>query len=330
MEQVQVVHKYGAPRHYSALESKYNVNYLEYLPSSGGRKYIRDLISISDAFISGEKNIIAGFEPYSPLVYLFDKLRKNNNFIYHTSWPFWDDNRLPVKIKSKTIEKKWEDFLSESTIVTVTNSARSSLASLGIEAVTIPHSVDTTTFFPKNDSNNGDLDVLFVGVLEERKGVKEILNIVDTVEGIDFTFVGDGPLSGLVSKSSSQHDNVTYHGYISDQNCLASIYRNCDIMVLPSKRKEHWEELFGIVIIEAMASGLPVIASDCVGPKEVVKDGRTGQLISQGSQQELRTAIQEYRDDKAQRINHGRTAREYALRKYSEDVVISQWLDVIE
>ncbi|PLM51431.1 hypothetical protein CWN34_29225, partial [Klebsiella pneumoniae] len=91
-----------------------------------------------------------------------------------------------------------------------------------------------------------------------------------------------------------QLDNVNFMGHISDKSKLAAIFKEHDVLVLPSKKIDGWEELFGLVIIEAMACGLVVIASNHIGPRGIIDDGKNGFLISDGNlTSELVTKIEE-------------------------------------
>ncbi len=62
---------------------------------------------------------------------------------------------------------------------------------------------------------------------------------------------------------------------------MANIYTNSNIFVLNSYKIDKWEEFFGITLLEAMAAKLPIVATDCVGPKELVINGKNGFLVKQ-------------------------------------------------
>jgi len=70
--------------------------------------------------------------------------------------------------------------------------------------------------------------------------------------------------------------DVEFLGWVPHQD-LPSIYQRATVFVLPS-----YSEALGMAIMEAMASGLPVVASDISGPRELVKDGKTGFLVKPG------------------------------------------------
>jgi glycosyltransferase involved in cell wall biosynthesis len=90
------------------------------------------------------------------------------------------------------------------------------------------------------------------------------------------------------------------------------------------------EEKFGMVLVEAMACQLPVIASDCVGPREIVEDGKTGTIIRQGDEDALKNAIDRLINSPELRSEYGERGRRTAEEKYSIKNVAKRWLQVLE
>jgi glycosyltransferase involved in cell wall biosynthesis len=96
--------------------------------------------------------------------------------------------------------------------------------------------------------------------------------------GLSALLVGDGDLRSqyeLRSRGLGLGDRVRFIGRISDQD-LPDVYRAADFLVLPSETRG---EAFGVVLLEAMASGKPVIASNLPGVRSVVADGIDGLLV---------------------------------------------------
>ncbi len=168
----------------------------------------------------------------------------------------------------------------------------------------LPFGVDTERFQPRpkpskliNDLNL-DLNlptILFVGGMDRAhyfKGIKVFLQALFFVkqQGIKFQaiFVGDGEL-----KKSYQDLSVAYRlssvtrfvGYVSNE-ALSSYYNLADLFVLPSINRG---EAFGMVLLEAMSSGVPVIATDLPGVRTVVADG--GVVVLPDNRTELAEAI---------------------------------------
>jgi glycosyltransferase involved in cell wall biosynthesis len=144
----------------------------------------------------------------------------------------------------------------------------------------IPNGVDTEKFQPRNLMKKQErLRILFVGRLTPAKGIDVLCESIKMLNGnkafqenVAFVIAGSGPMEPMVRRLSEQYPNVTYLGYLEES--LPKVYRNCDLLVMLSRR-----ETFPLVLLEAQASGLPVIAFDITGPRDILIDGVTGTLI---------------------------------------------------
>jgi glycosyltransferase involved in cell wall biosynthesis len=119
------------------------------------------------------------------------------------------------------------------------------------------------------------LKLLFIGRIIKQKGVHIIPEIARELNGnnIDYEIdvIGDGPLLQRL-RVISKNLNIKYHGAIYDEKIKKRFFLNSDILLVPSLG----EEPFGIVILEAMAHGLPIISSDRGGLGEIVKTNEIG------------------------------------------------------
>lgn len=150
-----------------------------------------------------------------------------------------------------------------------------------------------------NDSDKYTLNVLFVGRLEKRKGIETLLeaipSVIDKVPNASFTIVGGdtnaSPLGGsyknylLRNLDKRYHPYVTFTGFIPDTE-LRKYYENCDLFVAPSLY-----ESFGLIYLEAMAWGKPVIGCNVGGVPEVIEDGISGIIVHPEDANELSEAI---------------------------------------
>ena len=145
---------------------------------------------------------------------------------------------------------------------------------LDIEVISM--GVDTNAFGPQyrieNYFGQGDKKaVLFVGRLVEIKGVKYLIEAMRDVDA-NLYIVGDGPLREELKEQASSLDNVFFLGSKSHKE-LETIYASADIFCMPSiTAKDGGQEGFGLVMLEAMASGLPVVASNSGGITQLIKD----------------------------------------------------------
>jgi glycosyltransferase involved in cell wall biosynthesis len=128
-----------------------------------------------------------------------------------------------------------------------------------------------------------------------------------------FVLAGEGPLFGSIQASAPK--NVALPGFVSDG---AAFFASLDVFIMPS-RSEAW----GLAALEAMAWGVPVIASDLGGLKELVEDGNGGWLVRPGDASALARAIAYAAADPERLREQGRKARERA-RLFSVERMVEQ------
>lgn len=133
--------------------------------------------------------------------------------------------------------------------------------------------------------------VLFVGRLVEIKGVSYLIEAMKDVDA-KLVIVGDGPSrQKLEIQAQTQADKIVFLGSKTHKE-LKKIYASADIFVMPSvTAPDGGKEGFGLVALEAMASGLPVVASKSGGITEIVTDGKNGILVEEKNVKELAEKI---------------------------------------
>ena len=187
----------------------------------------------------------------------------------------------------------------------------------------IPHGVDTERFYPREEQHPAvDPDattLLYVGRLGARKGLGLAFQALARLNdpNIEFLIAGTGRheerLRTLAAKLGVA-DQIRFLGYVSDEE-LPVLYSSADVFVLPSRY-----EGFGLVLLEAMACGTPVIGTDVGGIPTVIEHDRTG-LQVQREPQELANAIQSVVSDRS----HQEEMAEAAYRK----AVDTSWRAVV-
>lgn len=203
--------------------------------------------------------------------------------------------------------------------------------------VVSPLGIDLTDNLPiVNDTDRDTLNVLFVGRLEKRKGIDTLFEaipaIVDKVSNVKFTIVGGdtdvSPLGGSYKKHLLKKLDDRYHAYVTFTDFvpdteLRDYYKNCDLFVAPSLY-----ESFGLIYLEAMACGKPVIGCDVGGVPEVIADGETGVIVSPGNGKELADAITQLliNDDKRKVMGELAIARMFDL--FTKDVMVKNSLNI--
>jgi glycosyltransferase involved in cell wall biosynthesis len=201
---------------------------------------------------------------------------------------------------------------------------------LGERLVEIPIGVDVERFkqnAERKTQNAEPFTVLFVGGLDRAhvfKGVPVLLDAVARTVGVQLHVVGDGDLRPVYEQRARElgiSDRVEFLGSISDDE-LPDIYRSADVLVLPSTSRS---EAFGVVLLEAMASGIPVITSDLPGVRTVVADGETGFVVSPGNAQSLVQRLQALAGDRSLCRQMGMAARERIEKCYRWNAVMDCW-----
>lgn len=176
----------------------------------------------------------------------------------------------------------------------------------------IPPGVDIERFRSKQGPVGAT--ILFVGRLDERKGLTVLLRALPEVRkaisGVRLVVVGRGPMrdeAQRIVRRLGIQELVDFRGFVPNEQ-LPEYYARADIFCAPSLGGE----AFGIVLLEAMASGLPVVASDISGYNEVVRDEENGLLVSPGNPADLAAALCRLLTDHGLRQQLGQTGRQYA------------------
>ncbi len=148
--------------------------------------------------------------------------------------------------------------------------------------------------------------VLFVGNDFERKGGDLLLEWYRTQrpDEVELHLVTREPVA-------SGPGIAVYHDLPPNGADLVHLYGSCDVFVLPSRG-----ECFGIATVEAMATGLPVIASDVGGTADIVEPGRNGFIVGAGRADELSTALASILADEPRRLAMGRQSRILAEQRF--------------
>ncbi len=200
--------------------------------------------------------------------------------------------------------------------------ARVARRRLGGPFEVVPNGVDVERFADAEPADLGEgRKVLFVGRLDARKGFRAAVAAFGRLaaERPDLRLVvaGDGPERGAVETLPAEvRARVRLLGAVPNRE-LPPIHAACDAFVAPNAGGES----FGIVLVEAMAAGLPVVATAIPGFDEVVRDGVDGLLVPPGDVDALERALARALDDAALAARLRDGARERA-RAYSWEAVL--------
>lgn len=203
--------------------------------------------------------------------------------------------------------------------------------------VEMPFGINTVRFSPGVPHDEKVPVILFVGGLDKAhyfKGVDVLLEAIKKGSDLDFStfhlvIVGSGGEKKRFEqkvKDLGIEEKVLFTGSVPFE-LLPDMYRSADIHVLPSiDRSEAW----GLVTLEAAATGVPSIVSDLPGVRTVIIPGETGLLVRPGDAEDLAASIQLLVNDAVRRKEMGKRARERATELYDDRRLIQRLRDLYE
>jgi len=301
---VVVLHEYGEAPHYLGLkrlceERDIKLEFLEFSFIKGivksiltkDKKRLKKEIKNAQFLLTmpfkRDERIVLGIAPFDWRLVLLKAVLRNHKVFYHTSWSEWNGEFYPKKrFVNNFVKNIWKRFLKRSYIFTVSQRAKKSLIeNCDIKNISVVyHAFDEKIFFHQNRER--EYDFIYAGRLESLKGIEELLDIFSKRKE-RLLIVGDGILRKRVENYANRYANIVYRSKV-DKKELAKLFNKARFIILNSKKTDYWEELFGMVLIEAMACGCIPIAVSHPGPQEIVTED-CGILFDEG---ELDTVLQ--------------------------------------
>jgi len=217
-------------------------------------------------------------------------------------------------------------------IVTTETYAATSRAIWKYSPVVIPNPVDFEFFRPDIDGgevrsklglNRDQHIVLWVGRVVPHKGIENLVEASQYVDDAKFIIGGEGPHLPAIrrlARSFDVEDKVIFSGRLARPD-LPRYYAACDVFVLPSVSRL---EAFGIVALEAMSSGKPVVVTDMPGVREVVNDGVEGLLCEPLNAEDLAEKINRLLGDPGKRAAMGRAGRKKVVGEFGIKKVVDK------
>ncbi len=209
---------------------------------------------------------------------------------------------------TRLIERERREYADADAISVPSRIARQSFIDAGIAETRLivnPLGVDTVKFqSPDRRPHRDRPRVLFAGNVGIRKGIPSLLKATKKLGGrIEAVIAGPVEQDFEAIRKQFETSWATFVGPLS-QTDLQQAYKDADIFCLPSI-----EEGFGMVVVEAMAAGLPVVISDAVGAGDAVSPGDNGIIVRAGDAEDLAQALSRLADDADLRMAMGASAR---------------------
>jgi glycosyltransferase involved in cell wall biosynthesis len=183
----------------------------------------------------------------------------------------------------------------------------------------------------------GDFTILFVGRLTEDKGLLDLVEALRLLarSGTDFTalLVGSGDQQAELERRVEEcglADRVVFVGWVANDD-LVDYYNTADVFVGPSVvGSKGWQEAVGLVFVEALATGLPVISTRTGGIPDVVDDGVTGFLVDQRSPEQIFERLRTLHADRSLLATMGERGPATVEERYSWETVTRKYSAILD
>ena len=208
-------------------------------------------------------------------------------------------------------------------MIVLSDFARKRMAHAGFpddQLATLPNMVSV----PDHDAGRPEgRYIIYAGRLSPEKGISTLLEAASLLPDIEFRIAGDGPLRAVLE--SCAPPNVRFEGWINKAD-LSALYREARLAVVPSI----CYETFGLSAADAMAHGLPVIASRLGALPEVIDHMLTGVLFEPGDTQDLAAKIRTLWDDLEIVHRMGSEGSRKVIREYSTEVYFHRLMAIYQ
>lgn len=241
------------------------------------------------------------------------------------SFPKWRTTIEPRVPEVLACENREHELATR--IVVASSYTKQSLVSHGVpvEKIVInPYGVDLDLFFPPADPRpRKPLRFLFLGSLSARKGVPLLIEAWRTLEPKNAELWLAGPIQNSQRTLIPDVPGVRVMGKVPFAE-LPDLLRRCDVLAFPS-----YCEGFGLVLLEALASGMPIITTEATAGPDLIEDKREGLLIPSGGLDALREAIKFF-TDQPEKLEQMSLAARACAERFSWDSYGDRWQRILE
>lgn len=217
-------------------------------------------------------------------------------------------------------------------VIAVSSSLYHGVVQLGVRKdriIVISNGINLDRFFPGEEQR--EETILFVGNITETKGIRYLLeafpSVLECFPSYRLVLVGDGPQKQEFQNLANTLNisrNVLWTGS-QPQGAVASWMRRSKLFILPSL-----SEGFGVVLVEAMASGLPCIGTSVGGIPEIIVDDGIGVLVPPADPKALSKVINKLLADNQTLVKMGKRAAKYASERYAWPSIVESLLAVYQ
>lgn len=293
MKNIYICHQYYEPSHFKALydcalEHGYRVHELVVLNPKSAVQHREELLIREGEKIANEwyqnnfinqgklwllKNeiVIIGVAPYDRLLAQYQSVLEQNYSIYMTSCTEWHSGKVPYPYEDN--KKAFFNALTNCIdgVACVSRKTEQEISSWHNCTQVVNHGINTKEYVKKGEFKRKG-KYIFLGRLVDIKNIGAITNFLkkNPKAEIEVDIAGDGPLKKELEVYAREDVRLRVLGRLSKEKIKAHLHEY-DYLILPS-----YHEPFGIVLLEALACGVPCIVSNLAGPMEIVSDNETG------------------------------------------------------
>lgn len=342
---VYILHKNGAKSHYlglTHLPNQENIQ-LKHREFSIVSKLFKSIVKVKpqlfkkqvlnigffiQLLFSKNRKIVLGIAPFDHKLGRLLPLLKKHQLYYHSSWTCWDKTFHPKETNKEKVYNTWQDFLENRVkhIFAVSQQTKTSILEnydVASNKISVVNHCLHEAFLKDYHLEKKKDSFLYVGRLTPEKGIEEILTFFKKHPELNLSIVGDGKLEENIKQAAEKSANIIFHYKIENKEKLAQLFSSHQYFLLNSKKTARWEELFGIVLIEAMAQKVIPIASNHSGPKEIIRKD-TGYLFKEGDLEStiLSVVNQGFSEEMA-------TAAKKSAEKYTLEMISEKWTPIL-
>ncbi len=349
MKNVIILHEYGSPQHFHGLtyllrEKGYKYSYYEVefikqlklairlLSFNYLYRAVRNFLFFLTFPLRKKTKVILSIAPYNNKLLWIRKLLKKHDSYFFISYTVWDQSMYVYGFDNNpNVLPVWHKFLMEDIKHTfvVSEKAKVEMLKNGFakeNKISVVNHSYTTPISPELDRKKGNV-FISASQMAQHKGIEELLVYFAEHPELRLILVGKGPLVSLVNTYTEKYFNIEYRGYISDQEKLFCVYQEANFFILNSHKTETWEELFGMVLLEASACGVIPVATNHSGPCEIINDGVNGFICKEGEiTKGIEKCVQmndlEYKSFRDNAIKNG--------QQYYVKEIAKKWVKILE
>ena len=226
---------------------------------------------------------------------------------------------------------RWALRISDAIVAISSYTAREIARFANVPVQVIPYTLPFVEDASKPRERRAGFQVLFVGRLVERKGVTHLIEAVRRLPadlGGRLIVIGDGPERAVLeaqTRAAGIAERVEIRGRVSDAE-LRAAYAASDALVLPSILDARGDtEGLGVVLLEAMSYGVPVVASDIGGITDIVEHDQSGVLVPPGDAAHLAQALERLARDPALRARLGSAGAQRVRSAFGWPEIMAKW-----